>query len=151
MIDYFLSLFREDLETCNEHDHFYDGLSMTNKYLGFENDSDKKVLYEVRYTFQSPVSPFWIVMYPMSVLATNRALDTVISRKIWSKRFMVQDIRDIYSLGRFKALYAAIIPGIFMFTVDSANLYCQEFISSYKGEFDDDKEFVSEMTIESGG
>ena len=64
---------------------------------------------------------------------------------------MFLDFRDIYSLGKFKALYAAIIPGVFMFTVDSANLYCQEFISSYKGEFDDDKEFVSAVTIESGG
>ena len=120
--EYLFSFFGEDLELSNDYDQAYDGLSITNKY-GIYGENGEKQIYEVRYTFQSPVNPYWIIMYPLSVLATNRALDTVISRKVWNRRFMPLDLRDIFSLGRFKAVYAGIIPGIFMFMMDSALLY----------------------------
>ena len=140
--EYFFSFFSEDLELCNECDQTYDGLSITNKY-GVYGENGEKQIYEARYTFQSPVNPYWILMYPLSVLATNRALDTVISRKVWSRRFMPLDMRDIFSLGRFKAVYAGIIPGVFMFMMDSALLYRQEYISPDNGELDGGKEGFS--------
>ena len=76
-------------------------------------------------------------MYPLSVLATNRALDTVISRKTWSRRSIVWDIKDIFGLGKFKALYAGIIPAMVIFSLDSGCLYHQEYISPYTGQQDD--------------
>ena len=60
-----------------------------------------------------------LLMYPLSVLATNRALDTIISRKPKHKSSMYLDLLDTYKVGKFKALYAGLIPTIvftFLFT-----------------------------------
>ena len=60
-----------------------------------------------------------LLLYPLSVLATNRALDTIISRKPKNKSSMYLDLLDTFRIGKFKALYAGIIPTIiftFLFT-----------------------------------
>lgn len=52
------------------------------------------------------------------ILATNRMVDTVISRKI-KNRNMVSDFRDIWRIGGLKSMYAGFIP----FTISIIMLY----------------------------
>ena len=50
-----------------------------------------------------------LLYYPLHTLSTNRIFDTVISRKVVN-RSMLQDLRDMYRIGGFRAIYAGIIP-----------------------------------------
>jgi hypothetical protein len=57
-----------------------------------------------------PFTTKWLwVVYPFHTLATNRILNTVISRKI-SNRSMVSDWKDLWSIGKFNAIYAGFVP-----------------------------------------
>ena len=63
------------------------------------------------------------LVYPLIVLATNRALDTVISRKPRSERFIPFDLGDMHKIGRFKALYAGLVPTIFFSILFTTSIY----------------------------
>jgi hypothetical protein len=59
-----------------------------------------------------PFTTKWLwVVYPFHTLATNRILNTVISRKI-SNRSMVSDWKDLWSIGGFNAIYAGFVPAM---------------------------------------
>lgn len=47
--------------------------------------------------------------YPLHTLSTNRILDTVISRKV-ANRNMLQDLKDMFRIGGFRAIYAGVVP-----------------------------------------
>jgi hypothetical protein len=49
-----------------------------------------------------------MAFYPLSVLATNRILDTVISRKKSCR--LARDLIDTWKIGGLRALYAAFLP-----------------------------------------
>jgi len=50
-----------------------------------------------------------LLYYPLHTLSTNRILNTVISRKV-ANRNMLQDLRDMFRIGGFRAIYAGIVP-----------------------------------------
>ena len=50
-----------------------------------------------------------LMAYPLTVLGTNRVLDTVISRKP-NKRFLLLDLKDTFKIGGLKTLYAGFGP-----------------------------------------
>ena len=49
-----------------------------------------------------------MVCYPLTVLGTNRVLDTVISRK--PSPSLVSDFRDLWRIGGIRALYSGFLP-----------------------------------------
>lgn len=52
---------------------------------------------------------FLFLLYPFHTLATNRIINTVISRKKYNKT-MFKDFKDMYSIGGRRAIYAGFIP-----------------------------------------
>ena len=61
------------------------------------------------------------------VLATNRALDTVISRKPRGERFIPLDLMDTYKIGKFKALFAGLVPTVFFYFLVTTSVYRQTY------------------------
>ncbi len=51
---------------------------------------------------------FLFLVYPFHTLATNRILNTVISRK--PKTSLLSDFKDMQRIGGFKVLYAGFVP-----------------------------------------
>ena len=68
-----------------------------------------------------------LLVYPLLVLATNRALDTIISRKPRNTWFIPNDLIDTYKVGKLKALYAGLLPTVFFAVLFSTSLTKQVY------------------------
>ena len=77
----------------------------------------------VEYNIQSGLEMSLLLVYPLSVLATNRALDTIISRKRSHRSSMLLDLLDTFKVGKFRALYAGIVPTIFFTFLFTGTIY----------------------------
>ena len=84
-----------------------------------EHEHEDEIITETQYNVQSQLEWQMLLIYPFSVLATNKALDTIISRKPLHKQSLFFDLLDTWRVGKFKALYAGLIPTViftFLFT-----------------------------------
>ena len=82
-------------------------------------DNPEVFLDEIRLHYQ--LHPSILLIYPLTVLATNRALSTVISRKT-GRRTILSDLIDTYKVGKFKALYAGLVPTLFFYVLTTSTL-----------------------------
>ena len=83
------------------------------------SEHEDEIVTETQYNVQSQLEWQMLLLYPLSVLGTNRVLDTIISRKPLHKQSMFFDLLDTWRVGKFRALYAGLLPTVlftFLFT-----------------------------------
>lgn len=97
-------------ELKKDFDDLVQGVTETNSNLD-ENGQES-----AEYTIQTEIAYhlsdqtwYGIFIYPLHTLATNRILDTVISRKP-GKRSMVTDYRDMWRIGGRNVVFAGYVP-----------------------------------------
>ena len=86
-----------------------------------------------------------ILFFPLAVLSINRALDTVISRKPKGMQTIITDLMDTYRIGKFRALYAGIVPATIFSLLFTTTLYSEKIVqktSDLKSIFTVDKEII---------
>ena len=71
--------------------------------------------------FESTINHLWLLVYPIGVVATNRALGIIGTFEL-KRKTLYGDLKSLYKIGKFRALYAGFIPTVMMTLIDYVRL-----------------------------